>query len=58
MTSVIMVFFLTRKCGQFSNDLVTILTEEKRMKSNSSFNNNGTQIKALEILFANTFTNS
>ena len=51
MTSVIMVFFLTRKCGQFSNDLVKILTEEKRMKSNSSFNNNRTQIKVLEILF-------
>ena len=46
-----MVFFLTRKCGQFSNDLVKMLTEEKRMKSNSSFNNNRTQIKVLEILF-------
>ena len=52
MTSVIMAFFLfTRKCGQFSNDLVKILTEEKRMKSNSSFNKNRTQIKVLEILF-------
>ena len=51
MTSVIMVFFLTRKYGQFSNDLVKILTEEKRMKSNSSFNNNRTQIKVLEIFF-------
>ena len=46
-----MVFFLTRKYGQFSNDLVKILTEEKRMKSNSSFNNNRTQIKVLEIFF-------
>ena len=44
-----MVFFLTRKCGQFTNDLVKILTEEKRMKSNSSFNNNRT--KSIEILF-------
>ena len=51
MTSVIMVFFLTRKCGQFSNDLLTFLTEEKQMKSNSSFNNSHTQIKVLEILF-------
>ena len=46
-----MVFFLTRKCGQFSNDLLTFLTEEKQMKSNSSFNNSHTQIKVLEILF-------
>ena len=51
MTSVIMVFFLTRKCGKFSNDLLTFLTEEKQMKSNSSFNNSHTQIKVLEILF-------
>ena len=51
MTSVTMVVFLTRKCGTFSNDLVTILTEEKRMKSNYSINNNRTQIKVLEILF-------
>jgi hypothetical protein len=43
--------FTLRSCGQFSNDLVKILTEEKRMKSNSSFNNNRTQIKVLEILF-------
>ena len=51
MTSVITVFFLTRKCDQFSNDLLTFLTEEKQMKSNSSFNNSHTQIKVLEILF-------
>ena len=51
MTSVIMVFFLTRKCGKFSNDLLTFLTEEKQMISNSSFNNSHTQIKVLEILF-------
>jgi len=46
-----MVFFLTRKCGQFLNDLLTFLTEEKQIKSNSSFNNSHTQIKVLEILF-------
>ena len=51
MTSVIMVFFVTRECAQFSNDLLTFLTEEKQMKSNSSFNNSHTQIKVLEILF-------
>ena len=51
MTSVIMVFFLTRKCGQFSNDLLTFLTKEKQMKSNSSFKNSHTQIKVLEIFF-------
>ena len=51
MTSVITVFFLTRKCGQFINDLLTFLTEEKQMKSNYSFNNSHTQIKVLEILF-------
>ena len=51
MTSVIMVFFLTRKFGQFSNDLLTFVTEEKQIKSNSSFNNSRTQIKVLEILF-------
>ena len=49
MTSVIMVLFLTGKGGQFSNDLVKLLIEEKRMTSNSSFNNNCTQIKVLEI---------
>ena len=49
MTSVIMVFFLTRKCGPFSNDLLNFFTEEK--KSNFSFNNSHTQIKVLEILF-------
>ena len=48
---MIIAFFLTRKCGEFSNDLVKILTVEKRMKSNSSFHNNRTQIKVLEILF-------
>ena len=52
-----MVFFLTRKCGQFSNDIVNILTEEKRIKSNSSFNNNRTQINVLEILFENKSNN-
>ena len=57
MTSVIMGFFLTRKCGQFSNDLVKFLTEEKQMKSNSSFNNNRTQIKVLEILFEKNSNN-
>ena len=57
MTSVIMFFFLTRKCGQFSNDLVKMLTEEKRMKYNSSFNNNRTQIKVLEILFGKKSNN-
>ena len=51
MTSVIMVFLLTRKCGQFSNDLLTFLTKEKQMKYNSSFNNSHTQIKVLEIFF-------
>ena len=51
MTSVIMVFFLTRKFGQFSNDLLTFVTEEKQIKSNSSFNNSRTKIKVLEILF-------
>ena len=51
MTSVITAFVLTRKCGQFSNDLLTFLTEEKQMKSNSSFNNSHTQIKVLEMLF-------
>ena len=51
MTSVIMVFFLTRKCGQFSNDLLTFLTKEMQMKCNSSFNNSHTQIKVLEIVF-------
>jgi len=46
-----MVFFLTRKCGQFSNDLLKFLTVEKQIKSNSSFNNSHTQLKVLEILF-------
>ena len=49
MTLMIIVFFLTRKCGQFSNDLVKYLTDEKRMKFNSSVNNNRTQIKVLEM---------
>ena len=51
MTSVIMVLFFTRKCGQFSNDLLKFLTEEKQIKSNFSFNNSHTQIKVHEILF-------
>jgi len=51
MSSVIMGFLLTGKCGQFSNNPVNVLTEEKRMKYNSSFNNNHTQIKVPEILF-------
>ena len=46
-----MVFFLTRKCGKFSNDLLTFVTEEMQMKSNSSFSNSHTHIKVLEILF-------
>jgi len=51
MNSVIIVFFLTGKCNQFSNDPVTFWIGEKRKKSNSSFNNNHTQTKVPEILF-------
>ena len=54
-----MIFVTTRmlQTAAIPSDLVTILTEENRMKSNSSFNNNRTQIKVLEILFENKSNN-